>query len=143
MTRRFVLVIVLLGSLGSCGFAVKHPAITAGIVAGSVALGSCELASADQKSCFVISGSVGVSLAVVTAVALWLGYEDADPVPVEPGGDPTNLAPAPVFVPTPDQGPPVTKPPPEPRPQPPADPVPADPPPAPSDPPPATPTPTP
>jgi len=136
MTRRFVLVLVLLGSLGSCGFAVKHPAITAGIVGGSVALGSCELASADQKSCFAISGSVGVGLAVITAVALWLGYEDADPVPVEPAGDPTNLAPAPVFVPTPDQGPPVTKPSPEP---PPADPVL----PPPSEPPPPTPTPTP
>ena len=140
MTRRFALAIVLLGSLASCSFAVKHPAVTAGIVVGAVALGSCEIAGADHKACFAVSGAVGVSLALITVVALWLGYEDEAPVATETGVDPTNLEPVPVFVPTPDQGP--AKPTVEPAPPPPAEPTPV-PDPVPPQPPATTPTPTP
>jgi hypothetical protein len=53
------------------------------------------------------------------AFALWLGYEDEiTPAPGAPGGkpvgDPTNLEPAPVFVPKP-----LPTPKPEPKPEPP------------------------
>jgi hypothetical protein len=71
-----LLVIALLLSL-SCNFAIKHPAATAGIVAGSVALTTCELASEDHKNCFLAGGAVGLGLALVAGVALWLGSEDA------------------------------------------------------------------
>lgn len=102
MQRAVVLAAVL--SLTSCNFAVKHPAITAGIMGGTIALGSCELAASDQVKCFEVGGGAGVGLAVIAAVALWLGYEDDDtPVNGATGEvnavDPTNLAPAPVFVP--------------------------------------------
>ena len=70
MTRRILVVVLALGLFAqlSCNFAVKRPATTAGIVAGSVALVTCELASEDHKNCFIASGAVGVGL--------WLGSED-------------------------------------------------------------------
>lgn len=74
MLRR-LLVIGLLLSL-SCNFAVKHPAATAGIVAGGVALTTCRLASDDNVTCLGAGGAVGVGLALVAAFALWLGTED-------------------------------------------------------------------
>ena len=96
----------LFGAPG-CGFAVKHPAVTAGVVVGTIGLGTCELASSDHKACFGIAGGAGIAIALITAAALWLGYEDAEPAPVE---DPSNLQPGPVYVPTPDQTPAPTLP---------------------------------
>ena len=102
--KRAVLCIALV--LTSCNFAVKHPAITAGTVAGTLGLASCELASSEHQKCFIASGVGGVSIGLLAAFALWLGYEDEpagggdgtqgnDPIGVDPG----NLEPAPVFVP--------------------------------------------
>ena len=78
MIRRIVVGVLALGLVLqlSCNFAVKHPAATAGIVAGSVALVTCELASEDHKNCFIASGAVGVGLWLVAGIALWLGTED-------------------------------------------------------------------
>jgi hypothetical protein len=70
--------VALLFALCGCNFAVKHPAVTAGVVAGTVALGTCELASNDDKQCFITSGAVGIGLALVAAGALWLGSEDEE-----------------------------------------------------------------
>jgi hypothetical protein len=84
-----------------CKLAVKHPAITAGTVAGTLALGSCELASSEHAKCFAISGGGGLAIGLLAAFALWLGTEDE----AAPGGDPSrgvdprNLPPAPVFDP--------------------------------------------
>lgn len=119
---RAILIVALAISAGSCKFAVKHPAVTAGIAAGTVALGTCELASSEHAKCFGISGAGGVGIALLTALALWLGYEDETGSPAQGGSgkdpvgiDPTNLAPAPVFLPkplaTPDAG--VAPPPPD------------------------------
>ena len=74
-----LVIVALLGQL-SCNFAVKHPATTAGIVAGTVALTTCELASEDHKNCFIAGGAVGLGLALVAGFALWLGTED-EPAP--------------------------------------------------------------
>ena len=60
----------------SCKFAVKHPAATAGITAGSLAFATCELASEDIKKCSLAGGAVGLGLALVAGFALWLGSED-------------------------------------------------------------------
>lgn len=127
---RIALVVVAAVSLGGCRFAVKHPAVTAGVVVGTIGLGTCELASDDHKACFAISGGAGVGIALITAVALWLGYEDEAPAAAGPDGrgvDPTNLPPAPVFVPTPTDRklvpePPPVEPPPVVEPSPPAEP---------------------
>lgn len=109
------LVLALVVSLGGCQFAVKHPAVTAGVVVGTIGLGTCELASSDHKACFEISGGAGIGIALITAFALWLGYEDDPPSAAGFDGrgvDPTNLPPGPVFVPTPDQNPAPAPPPP-------------------------------
>ena len=69
---------------------MKHPSITAGIVGGVVTLGSCELASADQKACFLYSGGAALGLGLVVAAAMWLGtYEDDEaPTPLDDGQKP-------------------------------------------------------
>ena len=74
----------------SCNFAVKHPAATAGIVAGSLAFVTCELASEDHKNCALAGGAVGLGLALVAGVALWLGSEDepAQPTTTETTNEP-------------------------------------------------------
>ncbi|MBA2539480.1 MAG: hypothetical protein H0V17_07595 [Deltaproteobacteria bacterium] len=99
-----------------CNFAVKHPSTTAGIVIGSIGLGTCSLTTSigddttsftesGRAKCYAVTGGAAIGIALITAVALWFGYEDADPAaPSSPGGtfeDPTNLEPAPVFVPKP------------------------------------------
>jgi len=56
-----------------CAFAVKHPAITAGIVGGTMGLSTCELASDDHKSCLLVGGGAAALLGLVAAGALWLG----------------------------------------------------------------------
>src|SRR5687768_3529951 len=82
MKRAAIIALVALYvALGSCNFAVKHPAATAGIVAGSVALFTCELAidyedTDDQKTCLIASAAVGLGLTALAAAALWLGSED-------------------------------------------------------------------
>jgi type IV secretory pathway VirB10-like protein len=76
-----VLVVSALALSLSCNFAVKHPAITAGVVAGTTGLVTCELASEDHKPCFIAGGAVGVGLALVAAFALWLGSEDEPAAP--------------------------------------------------------------
>jgi hypothetical protein len=75
---------------GGCGFAVRHPAVTAGIVAGSMTLGMCELATDEHRSCFLAAGGAGAALGLRAAGALWLGTTGEDsflqppPAPVPP-----------------------------------------------------------
>lgn len=123
MIKRIVsiaLVAALVVSL-SCNFAVKNPAATAGIVAGSVALTTCELASENHKSCFIAAGAVGAGLWLLASIALWLGTEDEPATTSEPPPkvdwsqvpdttpkEPTKAPPPP---PTPDAGVPEAPPP--------------------------------
>jgi hypothetical protein len=72
-----------------CSFAVNHPAVTAGIVAGTLGLATCKLASDNIGACIAVGGGAGAFLAAVTATALWLGgdghtvmvEEQAQPLP--------------------------------------------------------------
>jgi hypothetical protein len=72
---------------GGCGFAVKHPAATAAIVGGTLALSTCELASSDHSSCLLASGGAAALLGLVAAGALWLGETGEDSV-LQPPPDP-------------------------------------------------------
>jgi len=56
-----------------CASAVKHPAVTAGIVGGTLGLSTCKLASDNTGACFAVGGGAGAFLGLVTAAALWLG----------------------------------------------------------------------
>ena len=80
----------LLLSLCGCNFAVKHPAATAGIVAGSLAVTTCELASEDHKNCFIAGGAVGLGLSLIAGFALWLGTED-EPEPTTSSEPPPKV----------------------------------------------------
>jgi hypothetical protein len=72
-----------------CGFAVKHPAVTAGIVGGTLAFSTCKLASDDYPACLGVAGGAAAFLGLVAATALWLGgdghtvliEEQAKPLP--------------------------------------------------------------
>ncbi|HWU91564.1 MAG TPA: hypothetical protein VN253_30060, partial [Kofleriaceae bacterium] len=75
-----VTALALAVSAGGCGFAVKHPAITAGIVGGSLGLSTCELASSDHESCLEVAGGAAALLGLVAATALWLGETGEDSV---------------------------------------------------------------
>lgn len=65
---------------GGCGFAVRHPAVTAGLVSGSLTLGTCELASPEHGACFAAGGAAGAALGLIAAGALWLGSTGEDSV---------------------------------------------------------------
>jgi len=85
-----------------CGFAVKHPAVTAGIAGGLLGFSTCKLASDDYPSCLGVAGGAGAFLGLVAAGALWLGgdghtvliEEQARPLPED--GRPIRHHPRPV-----------------------------------------------
>lgn len=137
-----------------CAFAVEHPAVTAGTVAGTLGFGTCKLASDDYAACGLVGGGAFAFLALITAVASWLGgdghtvmtEEQAQPIPddgrprtrrprapADPAARPAAPAPAPAGASPEPAGPPPAdapaapaSPPPSP-PAPPANPPPANP----------------
>ena len=75
-TRASVLLATALGLVpagAGCGFAVKHPAVTTGVVGGTLGFATCKLASDDYPACLAVGGGVGAFLGLATAAALWLG----------------------------------------------------------------------
>jgi len=69
--KRAVLCLALLG-LGNCAFAVKHQAVTIGIVAGTVGFGTCELNINSHPTCAIIGGSAALVLGGITALVTLL-----------------------------------------------------------------------
>lgn len=140
------LALSLIVSVTGCKFAVQHPAVTAGIVGGTVALGTCEMADGTQKECFAIGGAAAAGLGLITGLALLLGGNGdtvlnnesmVEPLPVDDGTttkvDPlpplpaaTKVEPLPPPAPPTPPGPPdpTSAPPPAPAPDPDAPPVP-------------------
>lgn len=87
-----VLAVTLAAALPSttgCGFAVNHPAVTAGVVGGTLGLATCKLASDNLGACLAVGGGAGAFLALFATAALWLGgdghsvliEEQAQPLP--------------------------------------------------------------
>lgn len=122
-----VAAVLLAMPAAGCGFAVKHPALAAGIVGGTLAFSTCKLASDDYPACLGVGGGAGAFLGLAAAAALWLGGdghtvlveeqakplpEDGRPIrhhprPVDPE-DPAPSAPATApSAPTPDPAPPA------------------------------------
>jgi hypothetical protein len=105
-----VISLAVLVSTASCEFAVKHPAITVGIVGGVVAAGSCELGTGgEHATCGIVTGSVAVGLAGIVWLAMLLGGEGNtvlqgpdpdDPPPPQVPQDPTLDKPVKTPAPT-------------------------------------------
>jgi hypothetical protein len=67
------LAIAPLSSGPGCAFAVEHPAVTTGIVGGTLGFATCKLASDNYGACVLVGGGAAAFLALVTATAIWLG----------------------------------------------------------------------
>jgi hypothetical protein len=72
---------------GSCAYAVRHPAITAGVVGGALGMGSCKLASDNLGACAAVGGATAAFLGLVAAAAIWLGGEGST-APIEETAQP-------------------------------------------------------
>lgn len=76
-------------SVSGCNFAVKHPAVTAGIAGATLGFGACGVEVGKLGTCAVVGGSAGGFLALVAAVAMWtMGGDDEDHTlydPILPG----------------------------------------------------------
>jgi hypothetical protein len=81
-----VAIAVAAGGSG-CGFAVRHPAVTAGIVVGSLTLGTCELESSSHGTCFAAAGIAAATLGLIAGGVLWLGSTGEDSI-LQPEPDP-------------------------------------------------------
>lgn len=69
----WVAALALAAGVPGCAFAVDHPAVAAGVSGAALGFGTCKLESDDYAACGAIGGSVGAGLALVAALALWLG----------------------------------------------------------------------
>ena len=127
------LALSLILSVTGCKFAVQHPAITAGIVGGTVGLGTCEMAAGTQKQCFSVAGIAGAGLGLVTGLAMLLGGNGdtvlntesmVQPLPTDDGSSSTKVDPLPPLPPAPPPPTPPPAPTPEPTPTPPGPPPP-------------------
>lgn len=77
MTRAALLVL----ALGSCAFAQKHPAITAGIAAGTIALVPCLPAVAEPTTCLAIGGIAGLAIGGITGLVTTFADTNAHELP--------------------------------------------------------------
>jgi hypothetical protein len=119
-----VTAITLCLALSSCAFAVKHPAITSGLVGGSIGLLTCEMGTGfdltDGKmvaTCGAIGGGVGLALGGIVALAVLLGGEGntvlqegmtEDPPPLVRKKKQPEPEPQPAPEPAPEPPPPTT-----------------------------------
>jgi len=78
-----LLAIALVAGLPSagCESAIKHPAITAGIVGGTLGFATCKLGSDNTAACLAVTGGAAAFLGLVAAAALWLGGDGNSSVP--------------------------------------------------------------
>ncbi len=68
-----VVVSAALATTPGCAFAIEHPAVTAGAVAGTLGFATCKLASDSYGACALVGGGAAALLSLVAATALWLG----------------------------------------------------------------------
>jgi len=108
----------LIVTLSGCSFAVKHPAVTAGIVGATLGVGTCEVGTDfdEHGACVLVGGGAAVLLGGAVLLAVLLGGE-GNTVLTEPPPDtrpdppsiddvpPTPTEPAPAPAPTPSPTP--------------------------------------
>ena len=111
-----ITLVAALASAPGCEFAVNHPAVTAGIVGGTLGLATCKLASDNLGACLAVGGGAGAFLGLVAATAIWLGgdghsvmiEEQAQPLPDD--GRPRRRRKPPVDPAAPEPGQPAANP---------------------------------
>lgn len=72
---------LLVLALGSCAFAQKHPAITAGIAAGTIALVPCLPAVEQPTTCLAIGGIAGLAIGGITGLVTTFADTNAHELP--------------------------------------------------------------
>jgi hypothetical protein len=80
--------VVLVLALGSCAFAQKHPAITAGIAAGAIALVPCLPAVEHPTTCLAIGGVVGLGIGGITGLVTTFADTNAHELPSDEEDEP-------------------------------------------------------
>lgn len=72
---------LLVLALGSCAFAQKHPAITAGIAAGTIALVPCLPAIENPTTCLAIGAIAGLAIGGITGLVTTFADTNAHELP--------------------------------------------------------------
>jgi hypothetical protein len=107
---------LLVVALGSCAFAHKHPAVTAGIASGMIALVPCLPAVEHPTTCLAISAVVGLGIGGITGLVTTFADTSAHALPSDEEPEPpivrhvhttTPPPPGPVSTPPVDAGVPV------------------------------------
>jgi hypothetical protein len=75
---------VLVLALGSCAFAQKHPAITAGIAAGTIGLVPCLPAVEHPTPCLAIGAIAGLAIGGITGLVTTFADTNAHELVEEP-----------------------------------------------------------
>jgi hypothetical protein len=79
---------LLVLALGSCAFAQKHPAITAGIAAGTIALVPCLPAVEHPTTCLAIGGIAGLAIGGITGLVTTFADTNAHELPPDEEPEP-------------------------------------------------------
>ena len=82
--KRAALVLVLVSAAGGCTFGQKHPGITVGIVAGTMAFGTCGLAVDKLGTCSAIGGIVGLAIGGITGLVTTFFDTESHELPQDP-----------------------------------------------------------
>jgi hypothetical protein len=82
MTRALVAVLALAAC--SCGFAQKHPAVTVGVVAGTLGFVMCAPAVEKQTTCLAIGAIAGLALGGITGLVTTFADTSAHELVEEP-----------------------------------------------------------
>lgn len=75
---------VLVVALGSCAFAQKHPAVTAGIATGMIALVPCLPAVDTPATCLLIGAGAGLAIGGITGLVTLFADTTAHELREEP-----------------------------------------------------------
>ena len=73
--------------LGGCGFAQKHPGITAGVVAGTLGFGFCEMSVEKAKECAEVGLVAGAALGGITGLVTLFADTSAHELKNDDEGD--------------------------------------------------------
>jgi hypothetical protein len=83
--KRALPLLAIVWTFASCGFAQRHPAVTATIVGATVGYGGCAMDNADPATCGIIGGSTAVFLGGIVALVGLFADTNAHVIPPDEG----------------------------------------------------------